>query len=61
MDIDGSGSINYTEFTTACMSHALIQKEENVHMAFKMMDRDQSGTISKEEMKKILARNNHVT
>ena len=26
IDIDGSGKINYTEFITSCMSHALIQK-----------------------------------
>ena len=40
------------------MSHALIQKEENIHMAFKMMDKDQSGTISKEELKKVSSRKN---
>lgn len=53
IDTDNSGSINYTEFIASCMEQALYQKEENVRMVFKMMDTNQDGRITKQELASI--------
>ena len=36
------------------MEHALIQKEENTLLAFKMMDSDRNGKITRQELQKII-------
>ena len=58
MDTDHSGRIDYTEFLAACMDKSIYLREERLLEAFKMMDIDSSGKISKEEIKKSLKLDN---
>lgn len=51
IDTDGSGTIQYTEFIAATMDRNLYLKEEKLFQAFKMLDLDKSGKISKSELK----------
>ena len=57
IDTDNSGTINYTEFIASCMEQALFQKEENIRMVFKMMDINQDGKITKQELASIFTSN----
>ena len=57
MDTDGSGKIEYTEFLAATMERSVYMKEEKLHTAFKMLDIDGNGKISKEELKETLGGN----
>ena len=42
------------EFLAATMEKSLYMKEEKLHMAFKMLDLDGNGKISKDELKAVL-------
>ena len=42
-DADKSGTIDYQEFITATMHMNKLEKEENLHEAFKHFDKDGSG------------------
>lgn len=55
MDADGSGVIDYSEFLAATMEKKLYNQKETLWSAFKVFDRDGSGTISKDEMVHVLA------
>ena len=57
IDIDGSGSIDYTEFVMATMNEKNMQSNEKLMQAFRMFDKDGSGTISAEEIKEVLGYN----
>ena len=52
-DSDMSGYINYSEFLKACMHYDKYMSEENLMLAFKMFDKDGSGDISVDEIKRI--------
>eukprot|EP00210_Caulerpa_lentillifera_P007276 g6958.t1 len=57
VDIDGNGAIDYEEFLAATMNlHAksLVRDEEQLINAFKKFDTDNSGAISKDELRQAL-------
>lgn len=43
VDVDKSGSIDYTEFLTAMMNKHKLEKEEDLLLAFQHFDKDNSG------------------
>ncbi len=47
IDTDHSGSINYTEFIASCLEQSVICKEDNIHMAFKLLDTDNDGKVTR--------------
>lgn len=54
IDVDGSGTIEYSEFLMATMNESALISSEKLRAAFKMFDKDGSGTISKDEIKEAL-------
>lgn len=54
MDMDANGSINYTEFIAACLEESVELVHEKIYLAFRAFDMDNSGRISKDELKRIL-------
>jgi len=54
MDVDGSGSIDYTEFLAATLDQKQYQEEQVCWSAFKVFDRDGNGTITRSELEKVL-------
>lgn len=57
IDTDHSGSINYTEFIASCLEQSVICKEDNMHMAFRLLDVDGSGKVSRKELRELLESN----
>jgi Ca2+-binding EF-hand superfamily protein len=49
-DVDGSGSITYDEFTRGMRDDLTDRRLAMTKKAFIMMDRDKSGTITKEDL-----------
>ncbi|KAJ9551292.1 hypothetical protein OSB04_015337 [Centaurea solstitialis] len=58
-DANGDGFISYKEFITVMMNYETLHKEEHLVKAFKHFDKDDSGSISKEELR--LALEQHLT
>jgi calcium-dependent protein kinase len=54
IDIDGNGTIDYTEFVMATMNQHNMMSNEKLMQAFKMFDKDGSGTISADEIRGVL-------
>ena len=54
VDLDGSGYLDYSEFVIACTSEKNLFNEKKLKAAFKMVDEDDSGFISRPEIKKAL-------
>jgi len=54
VDTDNSGFIDYTEFVIASMNEKQLLSNDKLQAAFKMFDKDGSGTISGEEIKEVL-------
>ena len=54
VDTDQSGYIDYTEFVVAAMNEKDMLTKERLSAAFKMYDKDNSGTISPQEIKMVL-------
>ena len=54
VDTDQSGYIDYTEFVVASMNEKALLTNERLSGAFKMFDKDASGTISPSEIKAVL-------
>merc|ERR1719491_1717470 len=55
MDLDGSGTIDYTEFCAAGMGQYAAMQDDAVWAAFKSFDLDDSGTITKQNLEKVLS------
>lgn len=54
VDTDNSGFIDYTEFVVASINEKQLLSNEKLQAAFRMFDKDNSGTISSEEIKQVL-------
>ena len=54
IDADGSGDINYTEFTSTAMTNEKLFTQERLNQAFKVFDKDGDNQISIQEMKELL-------
>ena len=54
IDTDSSGTIEYTEFISACIEKNIYLNEERLREAFNLFDSDKSGKISRSEIEKVL-------
>ncbi|PIN07675.1 Ca2+/calmodulin-dependent protein kinase, EF-Hand protein superfamily [Handroanthus impetiginosus] len=50
-DVDKSGTIDYIEFITATMHRHRLDKEEHLYKAFQYFDKDNSGFITRDELR----------
>ena len=58
VDTDNSGFIEYSEYIAAAINHETLLTKNNLEAAFNACDRDQSGSLSKEELKEMLGGGN---
>ena len=54
IDLDGNGTIDYTEFVMATINEKSYLTEQRLKMAFQMIDKDQSGSLSPEKINEFL-------
>lgn len=54
IDSNNNGVIDYTEFIAACMYSQDYNQENQIKQAFQYFDKDNSGTISAEELRQCL-------
>lgn len=54
IDIDGNGTIDYTEFVVAALEERQLLSNDKLEAAFKMFDADNSGALSPDEIKDVL-------
>ena len=57
VDLDGNNAIDYTEFVMATMNEKDLITNEKLKAAFRLFDKDGSGTISPDEIRKVLGIN----
>lgn len=55
VDTDRSGYIDYSEFVVAAINQKTLTSNDRLQAAFKMFDKDNSGIISKDEIKEVLS------
>lgn len=53
-DTDGSGDIDYSEWTIATVNKKKLLTNEKLELAFNLFDKDGSGAISASEVKDVL-------
>lgn len=58
VDDDHNGYIDYSEFLKSCVDYTNHLSKENLETAFRMFDKDGSGTITSEELKETLGQEN---
>ena len=51
IDSNNNGVIDYTEFIAACMYSQDYSQEQQIRQAFQYFDKDNSGTITAEELR----------
>ena len=49
-NVDGDQALNFDEFTQAAMPHKLLINKENLDACFNLLDRDNSGVITFQEL-----------
>ncbi|CAK8569737.1 unnamed protein product [Lathyrus sativus] len=54
-DVDQNGTIDYHEFITATINRHKLEREENLFKAFQYFDKDNSGYVTREELRQALA------
>jgi calcium-dependent protein kinase len=54
VDSDGSGEIDYSEWVVATINKNRLLSDEKLEQAFKLFDKDDSGSISSEEVREVL-------
>lgn len=54
VDTDKSGFIDYSEFVVAAMQQNTLTSQDKLQAAFRMFDKDGSGTITAEEIREVL-------
>eukprot|EP00249_Psilotum_nudum_P017380 c26290_g1_i1 orf=649-2265(-) len=55
-DVDGNGTIDYTEFITATMHLNKMEREDRLYSAFQYFDKDNSGYITMDELEQALTK-----
>ena len=53
VDTDKNGSIDYSEFVTACVNKENILSRKRLKAAFRIFDKDNSGGIDMDELKEV--------
>jgi len=53
IDRDGDGLVAYSEFLSASVNKVKLLTDQNLQIAFGMLDTDKNGTISKNELKEV--------
>lgn len=54
VDVDNSGEIDFSEFVTATVNRGELLQIDKLKAAFEMYDKDNSGSISTDEIKSVL-------
>ena len=60
IDIDGNGTLDYTEFVAATLEEKNLVTIDKLKQAFKMFDVDNSGALSPDEIKEVLCFNSSI-
>jgi len=53
VDTDNNGSIDYSEFVTACINKKSFLSRKRLKVAFRIFDKDDNGGIDMSELKEI--------
>ena len=59
IDVNNTGAIDFSEFLLATMNHKKLLSEERLTQVFKIFDQDNSGSISKQEIKDFFSMQEH--
>ena len=54
VDVDNSGEIDFSEFVTATVNRNALLQDDKLRQAFRFYDKDDSGSISIDEIKDVL-------
>lgn len=59
LDQNGDGVVSYDEFIAAAINKVALLNEKNIQSVFRLIDSDNSGTISVEELKAVFEPEGH--